>query len=213
MYRTDGRLVVSATDLVGFLFCEHLTTLSTRVAAGELTAPPQDDPELDVLRERGLEHEAAYLARLEAEGLSIVRVSDDDGSVADQQQVTLAALDGGADVVFQGAFWDEGDRARDGVVWRGHADFLRRLPGGAGYEPEDTKLARHVKPSAVLQLCNYAEQLGRLQGHDPEFIHVVLGGEDRVSLRYREFASYYRLATERFLRALAAGGATEPDPR
>ncbi|MBV8690421.1 MAG: TM0106 family RecB-like putative nuclease, partial [Actinobacteria bacterium] len=211
MYRTDGRLVVSATDLVGFLLCEHLTTLSGRVAAGELVAPEQDDPELQVLRDRGLEHEAAYLAQLEAEGLSIVRVSEDDGSVPVQQQVTAAALDGGADVVFQGAFWDDADRAH-GVTWRGHADFLRRVEGGAGYEPEDTKLARHVKPSAVLQLCNYAELLGHMQGHDPEFLHVMLGGHDRVSLRYREFASYYRLAKARFLDAIAAGAPTEPYP-
>jgi len=126
MYRTDGRLVVSATDLVGFLFCEHLTTLSGRVVAGELVAPERDDPELEVLRERGLAHEAAYLAQLEAEGLSIVRVSDDDGPVPVQQQVTVAALDAGADVVFQGAFWDDADAAA-GVTWRGHADFLRRI--------------------------------------------------------------------------------------
>ncbi|MBV9933770.1 MAG: TM0106 family RecB-like putative nuclease, partial [Actinobacteria bacterium] len=198
---------MSATDLVGFLLCEHLTTLSGRVAAGELVAPEQDDPELQVLRERGLDHEANYLAQLEAEGLSIVRVSDDDGPVPEQQQITLAALDGGADVVFQGAFWDDRDPR---IVWRGHADFLRRVEGG--YEPEDTKLARHVKPSAVLQLCNYAEQLGRLQGHDPEFVHVVLGGSERVPLRYREFASYYRLAKARFLDALAAGQLTEPYP-
>ena len=209
MYRTDGRLVVSATDLVGFLLCEHLTTLSGRVAAGALTPPVQDDPELEVLRERGLEHEAAYLEQLTAQGLSIVRVSDDDGTVAEQQQVTAGALDAGADVVFQGAFWDDSDDGR-GVIWRGHADFLRRVEGG--YEPEDTKLARHVKASAVLQLCNYAEQLGRLQGHDPEFVHVVLGGHDRVSLRYREFASYYRLAKARFLAAVASGAPTEPYP-
>ena len=55
--------------------------------------------------------------------------------------------------------------------WRGFADFLEKQPGG-GYEPVDTKLARTAKPSHVLQLCFYAEQLARIQGSPVEHIHV-----------------------------------------
>ena len=51
----------------------------------------------------------------------------------------------------------------------------------ARYEALDTKLARHAKPAYILQLCFYSEQLARLQGREPEHIHVLLGnGELRV---------------------------------
>ena len=35
------------------------------------------------------------------------------------------------------------------------------------YEVADTKLARHVKASAVLQICSYVDQLEAIQGVRP----------------------------------------------
>ena len=84
----------------------------------------------------------------------------------------------GADVVYQATFFDG--------TWRGHADFLLRRatsptrPTALGpwhYEVADTKLARHVKASAILQICSYVEQLTAIQGVQPESLHVVLGGQ------------------------------------
>jgi hypothetical protein len=57
-------------------------------------------------------------------------------------------------------------------TWLGHADFLLRVDsperpsrwGPWHYEVADTKLARHVKASAVLQICGYVDQLTPLQG-------------------------------------------------
>ena len=51
----------------------------------------------------------------------------------------------------------------------GYADFLRRVPrpsdlGDWSYEVWDTKLARHAKASAVLQLCLYSDMVSDLQG-------------------------------------------------
>ena len=62
----DGQPVFSATDLVGFLACEHLTQLERAVLAGLAERPHLPDPELDVLRKRGDEHEKRYLAELPA---------------------------------------------------------------------------------------------------------------------------------------------------
>ena len=72
----------------------------------------------------------------------------------------------GVDVVYQAAFLDD---EGTGPAWMGFADFLVKvdLPSDLGpfsYEPEDTKLARRVKPVAVLQLSAYAEQLEHVQG-------------------------------------------------
>jgi hypothetical protein len=38
------------------------------------------------------------------------------------------------------------------------------LASDHSYEPADTKFTRHVKPSAILNLCSYAEHVERIQG-------------------------------------------------
>lgn len=76
MERTIGKLIVSATDLVGHLACGHLTVLDGRVSTGGLAKPVRDDPELAVLTTRGLEHERRYLETLKAEGLHVVEIAE-----------------------------------------------------------------------------------------------------------------------------------------
>ena len=224
VYRENGKLIVSATDMVGYLACPHYTTLSLRqadavraersatvsaavsaaVAGPDRDALPVGETDLDVVTRRGLEHEANYLESLKAEGLVVVEIAE-DGSLVERERLTAEALAGGADVVFQGTFIDS---TSDGAAWRGHADFLVRVDHDDhtfSYEPEDTKLARHVKPSALLQLCLYAEQLERLQGAAPEQIHVVLGGQERVSFATSDLSAYYRRAKHRFLTASDVG--------
>ncbi len=62
----NGKLVVSATDLVGFLACGHLTNLDRALVAGKIAKPDRgDDPGLDLLRRRGWEHEQRYIEELE----------------------------------------------------------------------------------------------------------------------------------------------------
>ncbi len=65
----------------------------------------------------------------------------------------------------------------------------------------DTKLARQVKASAVLQICSYVEQLTVIQGVAPEWMHVALGGSARAveRLRVDDYMAYYRSARDRFL--------------
>ena len=117
---------------------------------------------------------------------------------------------GGADVIYQATFFDG--------TFRGHADFLLRVDdadrpsrwGPYHYEVADTKLARHVKASAILQICSYVDQLERIQGVRPEWLHVALGGSARTVEHFRvdDFMAYYRSARDRFLQTLA--GETPP---
>jgi uncharacterized protein len=213
VYIENGRLVLSPTDLVGHLYCPHLTALSLAAASGELAKPERDDPELAVLVRHGVEHERAYLAQLQDEGL-VVECIDDKQTLAERCVKTRAALQAGTDVVYQAAFLDE---TRNTASWVGFADFLTRVPtpsdlGTWSYEAEDTKLARSVRPSAVLQLCAYAEQLERVQGYASKQIHVVLGGQRRVSLRLADFTAYYRAAKARFEAFLEHPNLTYPLP-
>src|SRR4051795_3255983 len=211
MQLIDGKPVYAATDLVGYLACEHLTQLERAVLAGLTPRPERNDAELDIIRRRGFEHERRYLEDLRAAGKTVVEIAL-DGSIEDRGDqlraaaaATEAAMAGGPDVIYQATFFDG--------TWRGHADFLLRVhsverPSRWGpwhYEVADTKLARHVKASAVLQICSYVDQLERVQGVRPEWMHVALGGSARMveRLRVDDFMAYYRSARGRFLATLA----------
>ncbi|HET9614423.1 MAG TPA: TM0106 family RecB-like putative nuclease, partial [Candidatus Limnocylindrales bacterium] len=212
MQEIDGRPVYAATDLVAFLACEHLTRLERATLAGLVERPMRSDPELDVIRRRGFQHEERFRTDLEAAGQTVRAISL-DGSIEDRGEQlraaateTVAAMADGVDVVYQATFFDG--------TWRGHADFLLRVDdpnrpsvwGPWHYEVADTKLARHVKPSAVLQICSYVDQLERLQGVRPEWLHVALGGSARSveRLRVDDYFAYYRSARDRFLAEMAS---------
>jgi len=216
----DGRPVFSATDLVGYLACEHLTALERAALKGLVKRPNRADPELDIIRERGFQHEARYLADLTASGRSVVEIARNDDEdrgerIRRQADETIAAMESGADVVFQATFFDG--------RWLGYADFLLRVDdpsrpsvwGPYHYEVADTKLARHVKAGAVLQICSYVEQLERIQGVRPEKMKVVLGGSARetAELRVDDYMAYYRAAKSRFTEAvLGTEAAPAPEP-
>ncbi len=217
MQLIDGRAVYAATDLVAFLACEHLTELERAALAGLVKRPMRDDPELDVIRKRGFEHERRFLDDLRAEGRASVTIAL-DGSIADAgeqlraaQSETVAAMAAGADVVYQATFFDG--------TWRGHADFLLRVDdperpsvwGPWHYEVADTKLARHVKASAILQICTYVDLLERIQGVRSEWMHVALGGSAHAveRLRVDDYLAYYRSVRTRFLAAIER----EDEPR
>src|SRR3954454_7372615 len=227
MQLIDGRPVYAATDLVGYLACEHLTQLERAVLAGLTTRPERNDAELDIIRKRGFEHERRYLEDLRAEGRSVVEIAL-DGSIEDRGDqlreaaaATEAAMAAGADVIYQATFFDG--------TWRGHADFLLRVEsadrpsrwGPWHYEVADTKRARHVKASAVLQMCSYVDLLEAVQGVQPEWMHVALGGSARTveRLRVDDFMAYYRSVRARFLATMTADDPprfppldTYPDP-
>lgn len=213
MYLIGGQFVVSPSDLTGFLACEHLTQQELAVTRGELVRPERTDPELEVVTRRGLEHEQRYLEKLRAADFSIAAINV-DGSTLDSLRAaeaqTLEALRAGVDAVYQATFFDG--------RWRCHADFLLKVrkPSAIGdysYEVADTKLATRAKTGAVLQLCAYSEQLARLQGVEPDAIHVVLGTMAEERFRLKDYAAYYRSVKQRFEEAAFGGPVTTyPDP-
>ena len=221
MQLIDGRPVYSATDLVGFLACEHLTNLERAALAGLVERPMRVDPELDRVVKRGFQHEQRFLDDLRAEGLSVQEIHVPEGDRGTgyraAAEATVAAIRAGAAVIYQAAFFDG--------RWLGFADFLRRVEtpsqlGPWSYEVWDTKLARHTKGSAVLQLSLYSELLALLQGLRPELMHVALGGSARDvdHLRVADYAAYVRTIRRQF-EAFTDGAtapeyppATRPDP-
>jgi predicted RecB family nuclease len=199
MQSLNGHLVVSATDLVGFLGCEHQTVLDQAVAEERRPKPEyRDDPQLELLQRRGREHEARCLQRLRNEGHWIREISPPGSSIASIEQAeaeTLAAMSEGLGVIYQGTLF--------GGRWRGHPDFLIRVdkPSAFGpwsYEPADAKLAKRVEATALLQLCVYADRLQALQEVAPDRVHVVIGDGTLHAHRLADYGAYYREVKRRF---------------
>ncbi len=214
----DGTLIVSATDLVGYLACDHLSTLELGRAEDRWERPHRrEDLTVRLMQDRGDAHEAAHLAGLRSAGRSIVEIDKTALSTPDQlreaEAATLSAMRAGADVIFQATFFDG--------HWRGHADFLYRTDrpspvlGSYSYDIADTKLSRGVKAAAIIQMCVYADLLERLQGVKPETVYVVTGDGIEHPHRLEDYAAYYRHAKARF-EARVLGGSramdTYPDP-
>src|SRR5260221_4731191 len=171
MREEGGLRFYAATDLVNYLGCAHATACDLR----HLTSPvelPEDDEHAALLQEKGLEHERAYLERLRDEGRSVTEIPS-NVALGARVTATRAAMQSGADVVYQGALV--------AAPWHGFSDFLVRVnavPSSLGdfaYEVADTKLARTAKPKHIIQLCVYADLLGTTQGMEPPRMHVVLG--------------------------------------
>lgn len=180
-------LRLAATDLANHLGCAHLTQLDRAAAEGRAAAPIWTDPVLEMLKERGLKHEAAYAEHLTAIGLSVVDVGH-GGTEAEVAELMRE----GIDVIAQAPLSDG--------RFTGFADFLRKVDrpsplGDFSYEVIDTKLALETRAGTILQLCLYSEAVGRIQELSPERMHVVKPGEHFVqeSFRFDDFGAYFRL--------------------
>jgi len=202
--RIDSQIVLSATDLANHLGCRHVSHLDRLAAEGRLRPPRFEAPDLDVLRERGLAHEAAYLDHLRrVDGLEVVRLDAPSFDEADHARVQ-ELMRRGVGAIAQAPL----GRGR----WRGIADVLLRVEvasdalGAWSYVPVDTKLAAETKGGTVLQLCVYAELLAELQGRLPDAMYVVKPGRyaEPERFRTRDYFAYYRRVRDALVAALGA---------
>jgi predicted RecB family nuclease len=185
---------LSASDLAWFLGCRHRTALDMAVARGERDAPNWVDPVLELLRERGFEHERRFAESLRSDGLTLI----DLGSYSGQDAVnrSLDAMRSGTQVILQPAL-------RNGH-WFGRPDVLLRIDtpsalGAWSYEVYDTKLAKETKGGAILQLALYSDLLAMAQGFVPENFHIVTPDADAPlkSFRFQDYSAYLRLIRAR----------------
>jgi predicted RecB family nuclease len=193
---------LSASRLNDFLGCPHQAALWL---AG-IKPEGEVDPTLQLIRDKGFEHEAAVLAQLEklhgpAESIP------PDGGFSDRIRLTREAIERGTKLIYQGAL------SKD--EWLGYPDFLLRsgTAQSATIEPEDAKLSRKAKGEHLLQLGIYAELLDSLFGipvHDGA-IHVAAGDPESFDLRRTRYILRRLMRSfERFVADEAR--ATKPRP-
>lgn len=185
---------ISATELVAYTWCAHRASLA---ALGVRAEGISEDVEL--VRARGDEHESKVLAGLGG-CVTVDRYQPD---------ATLAAMKQGAPWIYHGFF------AHGRLV--GEPDFLKRVEvpsalGAFSYEPYDAKLGKHLKPEYVLQLCHYAELLGKVQGRVPASGGVFCGTGEVALVRLGDYLEYYRNLLDGFDAFLANQTPTEPYP-
>ena len=165
---------LSASRLNDFLGCPHQ---AARWLAG-IKPAEEADATLQLIRNKGFEHEAAVLARLETLHGPAERIPS-EGSLADRARLTREAIERGAKLIYQGALTKE--------AWLGYPDFLVRTGSAPvlGFAPEDAKLSRKAKGEYLLQLGVYAELLEMLFGIPVQAgaIHVAAGEPQTFDLR------------------------------
>lgn len=176
-------LVFSASDLVAASECEYRTL---RILDEKLGRAAKPEFPVDEMRTRagelGDRHEQTVLASLVAKygewdaslgaGVySLERGPNLRGDLQARHAETELALRSGADVVFQATFFDG--------EFLGYADFLVNQAAGTGspgrYEVWDTKLARHAKVGALLQLAAYGDQILGMGLEPSPKVTLVLG--------------------------------------
>ncbi|GLW90600.1 TM0106 family RecB-like putative nuclease [Actinokineospora globicatena] len=177
------------SEIADLLECEHRSVLGQANAAGIAGAPQPGAGPDRVTVKHGREHERATLTRLRGEQHAVVEIDSRDPVTAAAE--TAEALRAGVPVVYQAVFHEPGGMT-------GRADFLVRGDDGR-YEVYDTKLARHARPAAVIQVVAYADALARA-GHPagPE-THLLLGDGSRASFRVDEFLPLLRRLQQRLL--------------
>ena len=217
MFRTITGWVVSPTDLVDQLECDHRSSLKTALAAHVQGAPtPQDIAPL--IAQHGLAHEHAELQRLSSlvEVAHIPAPENNDASLAEAAHATTQAMRDKIPVIYQGSFHHPLPTTPGAppVTFHGRADFLirsdldtttGRLTGHTDhtYEPWDTKLARRPGPGAVVQLAAYAQALTHTTGRTPHHMHLLTGDNHTHTLPTTDFTPVVDTLTTRLLNLLS----------
>ena len=169
---------------------------------------------MEVLRERGLRHEEAYVAHLTDGALSARKIEGIEVT-PDVVQQTLNAMHEGVDVIVQGG-------ALSHERWTGRVDILKRVEEASAlgalvlrsnrHEACARDEGRHGAPA--LRVFGF---LAEAQGGTPQNMHVVAPWSDFKphTFRFANFGAFYR-RTKRALEGVIdapAEDATYPDPK
>ena len=186
MFIVDSKVHWSASDLATAANCEFavLRTLDNKLGwAAKLDVPR--DPLEQYVAELGDAYENDILTQWRAER----RVAElphlpppyTAESLQNAAQASIAAFTAQPDVVYQPAFFDG--------EFFGYADFVENT--AEGWLVCDAKLARHAKPTAMLQLAAYAEQVRALELPLAPTVSLLLGSGARVDFPVAEITPVF----------------------
>ena len=93
----NDQILYSPSDFVTFLGYHHTRFLDVKALSEDMDKAEASTTG-QLLQKKGLEHEAAYLQQLKDEGKSVVEITK-DRNLQDRAQLTLEAMQFGADVI------------------------------------------------------------------------------------------------------------------
>jgi predicted RecB family nuclease len=186
MFLLDDVLVYSSRDLADAARCEFslLSAVDAVLGRGQRPAAVVDRM-LDRTARLGNAHEQRVLGRYYDEfDDGVVHIPRPDHTRDGYEAAARATVDAaraGADVIYQGTFFDG--------RFVGFCDFLVRT--GDTYAVYDTKLARHAKVEALLQLAAYADALADTGIPVAPHAHLILGDGTLASYPLADIAPVY----------------------
>ncbi|WP_114201998.1 TM0106 family RecB-like putative nuclease [Janibacter anophelis] len=198
MFLLDNQLHWSASDLTAATECEYafLRRLDDTLGWSPRTDAPTD-PLMEHIGRLGVAHEQRILAELqhghEVAVLDHVPAPFDQPGIEAAKAATAAALESDADVIYQATF-------SDGEFF-GYADFIERADDG--WRVCDAKIARSAKPTALIQLAAYADQLRQTGLPLSNTVALLLGDGERAEFPVADVLPVFEERRQR-LRSLIA---------
>ena len=197
-----NKITFSPSDLVRFFesefasYMDHFEKIVSEEIQKELNIhrdPP--DQFLDLIKDMGNQHEENIINKIEKTD-PVFRIDKDKQSREESIKHTLSAIKSGKEKIYQAAIGNNS--------LFGYADLLVKNPGHSKigdyhYIPYDFKIARHPKPTALIQLCCYCDILQFIQGLLPPVFVVVTKNETSHFFKTKAFFYFYQFLKENFL--------------
>lgn len=186
----DGQFLLSPTDITAAAGCEYgwlAHAVDPKLGRRDLVV--EEDAFLEKVSSLGDAHEARTVGALRAElgEENVVELARPTtytpDRIAEAVEATVAELRAGRRVVCQGMLHDG--------AFGGLTDFLVRHEDGS-YLVADTKLARHARVTALLQIAAYADLLDRLEIPRTPHGELWLGDGTRHRVDLDEIIPVYR---------------------
>ncbi|WP_183093202.1 TM0106 family RecB-like putative nuclease [Nocardioides stalactiti] len=199
MFLIDGALHWSASDLTAAAQCEYavLRTLDYKLGWADPVKIKEDALQTHIAS-LGDRHEERLLEQYKMGGqVSVLNHVEPPYTTAKLEfaaAATVNAFQGDVDVVHQAAFFDG--------EFFGYADFVERADDG--WLVCDAKLARQAKPTALLQIGAYAEQLRQLGLPLSATVSLLLGSGERADFQVADVVPVFMERRERLRQILAS---------
>jgi uncharacterized protein len=118
MQKIDDQIIFSASDLVHFMECRHLSTLDRLNLEVPMQRAP-DSEEAELIQNRGYAHEKSYLQQAIQQAGSYIDINSVANTRAEKVAATLQAMEQGIPLIYQATFYQP--------PMLGYADVLRRV--------------------------------------------------------------------------------------
>lgn len=196
----SDKITFSPSDLVQFFesefssYMDHFEKMASKEALKELGVHRDpSDPLYELIKDLGNKHEKNIINKMEKFQF-IFRVETETHIKALQK--TDQAMRAGEEKIYQAAIKKE-------EIF-GYVDLLVKQEGPSifgnhYYIPYDFKIAKHPKPTALIQLCCYCDILHSLQGVLPPKFVVVTKSEEEYAFKTKDFFAFYNFFKEVFL--------------